>query len=153
MKFCKILIYSLFFNLSHAQTLTGTVQDTLKLPLPNANVIAKPKQPQAKNKFAIANHLGRYRLELEKETDYEVKVSYIGYREQVFHYEHQNPVKTFDFLLKSTGEQLKEIVITHKYEPIVVKKDTVSYKVDAFASGNERKLGEQLEKTICRLNY
>ena len=146
MKFCKILIYSLFFNLSHAQTLTGTVQDTLKLPLPNANVIAKPKQPQAKNKFAIANHLGRYRLELEKETDYEVKVSYIGYREQVFHYEHQNPVKTFDFLLKSTGEQLKEIVITHKYEPIIVKKDTVSYKVDAFASGNERKLGEQLEK-------
>ena len=80
-------------------------------------------------------------------------MSYIGFKEQVFHYEHQNPVKTFDFVLKSTGEQLKEIVITHKYEPIIVKKDTVSYKVDAFASGNERKLGEQLERPTGMLNY
>lgn len=80
---------SLIFSLS-AQTLTGTVQDTLKLPLPNANVIAKPKQAQAKIKFAIADHLGRYRLELDKATDYEVKVSYIGYKEQVFHYEAIN---------------------------------------------------------------
>jgi hypothetical protein len=90
----KIIIFFILFfsNIFYAQTLTGTVQDTLKLPLPNANVIAKPKQPQAKIKFAIADYLGRYRLELEKETDYEVKVSYIGYKEQVFHYEHQNPV-------------------------------------------------------------
>jgi hypothetical protein len=46
------------FNLSYAKTLTGTVQDTLKLPLPNANVIAKPKQEKAKIKFAIADYLG-----------------------------------------------------------------------------------------------
>ena len=59
----KIFFYIIscfLINLSHAQTLTGTVQDTLKLPLPNANVIAKPKQPQGKIKFAIADHLGLF---------------------------------------------------------------------------------------------
>jgi hypothetical protein len=144
----KIIFFIMFFcfQFSYSQTLTGVVQDTLKKPLQNANVIAKPKQATGKIKFAIADYIGRYRLELDKETDYEISVSYIGHKEQTFHFETKNPVKTFDFTLKETGEVLKEVIITHKYEPIVVKKDTVSYTVSAFASGNERKLGDQLEK-------
>jgi len=139
-------IFALTFSLSNAQNLTGTVQDSLKSPLANANVIATPKQEKAKLRFAIADHLGRFRLELDNETDYEIKVSYIGYKEQIFQYEYLNPVSKLDFSLKSKNEQLDEVVITHKFEPIVIKKDTVSYSMDAFTTGNERKLGEQLEK-------
>lgn len=129
-----------------SQNVIGTVQDTLKTPLPNANIIAKPKQEKSKFRFAIADHLGRFKLELEKETDYEIKVSYLGYDEQIINFDHKNPIASLDFILTSKIEQLKEIVINHKYEPITIKKDTVSYRMDAFTSGNERKLGEQLEK-------
>ena len=70
-----------FFSLS--QTLTGTVKDSLGNPLQNANVIAKPLVEKQGLKFAIADHLGRYKLELEKEVPYEVRVSYLGFVEEI----------------------------------------------------------------------
>lgn len=141
-------LFVLFFisAFGYGQNLSGTIKDSLNAPLSNANVIATPKQENGKIKFSIADHLGRYKLELEQETDYEIRVSYIGYEEQVFYFEHLNAVKSKDFYLKSKKLQLTEVVITHKFEPIVIKKDTVSFKVDAFTSGSERKLGEQLQK-------
>ena len=141
-----LLVLFFISAFAYGQNLSGTVKDSLNTPLSNANVIATPKQANGKVKFSIADHLGRYKLELEKETDYEIRVSYIGYEEQVFHFEHLNALKFKDFNLKSKNLQLTEVVITHKFEPIVIKKDTVSFKVDAFTSGNERKLGEQLQK-------
>ena len=136
----------LFFNFSLSQSLSGTVSDTLNNPLENANVIAKPLQEKASFKFAIADHKGRFKLELEKDVQYEIKVSYIGYVEEIFIYEPNSEIKTHDFKLKPTGIDLKEVIINHKYEPIIIKKDTLVYDVKAFASGNERKLKEQLEK-------
>ena len=79
----KFLISILFFfslTYSFSQTLIGTVKDSLNNPLANANVIAKPLLENKGLKFAIADHLGRYKLELEKEVPYEIKVSYIGYK-------------------------------------------------------------------------
>ena len=141
----KFLVF-LGIHFLYSQTLTGVVKDTLDTPLQNANVIAKPLKESAMLKYAIADHLGRYKLQLDKDTPYEIRVSYLGHQPHVLNYPENSELKTYDFILKSTGEQLKEVVITHQYEPVIVKKDTVSYKVDYFTSGNERKLAEQLEK-------
>ncbi|MEW5676706.1 carboxypeptidase-like regulatory domain-containing protein [Flavobacterium enshiense] len=145
----RFLIFALIFPFavfSQSHVLTGTVQDSLNTPLENANVIAKPLQEKANIKFAIADNKGRYKLELEKTVGYEITVSYIGYSDAVFMLPANSEVKEHHFKLKNTGEQLKEIVIKHEYKPIEIKKDTLTYSVKAFASGNERKMKEVLEK-------
>ena len=144
----KILILLLFTTLSFSQsrTITGVVSDDTNKPLESANVIAKPLQEKASLKFAIADNKGRYRLELDKEVKYEITVSYISFIEEVFILEANAVVTTHDFNLKSSGEQLKEIVIKHEFKPIIIKKDTMTFDVKSFANGNERKMKEILEK-------
>ncbi|WP_130734288.1 carboxypeptidase-like regulatory domain-containing protein [Flavobacterium sp. J27] len=144
----KLICYFTFFflNFSFSQTLIGTVKDSLNNPLANANVIAKPLLENKGLKFAIADHLGRYKLELEKEVPYEIKVSYLGYKEVVLKVEANTDLKEHHFVLQESGQQLKEIVIDYEYQPIVVKKDTLIYNVASFANGNERKMKEVLEK-------
>lgn len=142
----RILFFLLFLITSQAQTLTGVISDDFSKPLESANIIAKPLQEKASLKFAIADNKGRYRLELETNVKYEITVSYIGYTEEVLILEPNSSLKTYDFKLKPTGEVLKEIVIKHEYKPIVIKKDTLTYDIKAFANGNERKMKEILEK-------
>ena len=139
-------IFLFTFFSSQAQTLTGVISDDSTKPLESANIIAKPLQEKATLKFAIADNKGRYRLELETNVKYEITVSYIGYTEEVLILEPNSSLKTYDFKLKPTGEVLKEIVIKHEYKPIVIKKDTLTYDIKAFANGNERKMKEILEK-------
>jgi len=142
----RILLFLLFSTLSFSQTLTGVVSDDTNNALESANVIAKPLQDKAQLKFAIADNKGRYRLELDKEVKYEITVSYIGFVEEVLIIEPNSSIVTHDFKLKPTGEQLKEIVIKHEYQPIIIKKDTMTFDVKSFANGNERKMKEVLEK-------
>ncbi|WP_264559998.1 TonB-dependent receptor [Flavobacterium sp. N2270] len=144
LKFLLLLFFLPFFSFS--QTLTGVVQDSVGNPLQNANVIAKPMVENSGLKFAIADHLGRYKLELEKDTPYEVKVSYLGFEEAILNLPANFTIREHIFKLKETGQELKEIVINYDYQPVIVKKDTLIYDVKAFTSGNERKLKEQLEK-------
>lgn len=138
--------FFLLANFLTAQTLTGIVQDTLSQPLENANVIARPLTENASLKFAIADHKGRYKLELDNNVAYEIKVSYIGFKESVLNFEAGSQLTEHNFVLISTGIELNEVIINHKYEPLIIKKDTMVYDVKAFTSGNERKLKEQLEK-------
>lgn len=144
----KTLILSLISSLAYSQThtITGVVSDSINIPLESANIIAKPLQDNALLKFAIADNKGRYRLELENTLQYEVTASYIGFVEEVLNVEPNSSMMSHNFKLKSTGQQLKEIIIKHEYKPIVVKKDTLTFDVKAFANGNERKMKEVLEK-------
>ena len=146
LKLNRILFILLFPLLSFSQPLTGIVQDSIGNPLQNANVIAKPLVENAGRKFSIADHQGRYKLELEKDTPYEVKVSYLGFKEEVLELQANFTIREHIFKLKETGQELKEIVINYDYQPVIVKKDTLIYDVKAFANGNERKMKEVLEK-------
>jgi hypothetical protein len=76
-KYILFLLFSIF-SFSQERTITGIVSDTLKKTLERANVIAKPMNDNAGLKFAIADHLGRFRLVLESNVKYEIKVSNIG---------------------------------------------------------------------------
>ncbi|MCU0350453.1 MAG: carboxypeptidase-like regulatory domain-containing protein, partial [Flavobacterium sp.] len=122
------------------------MKDTTGNPLANANVIAKPLVDNKGLKFAIADNLGRYKLEFEKETPYEVRVSYLGFQEEILNLPANFTQKEHHFKLQESGIALNEIVINYEYKPVIVKKDTLIYDVKAFTTGNERKLKEQLEK-------
>jgi hypothetical protein len=76
----KYFLFFLLFNFmsfSQQRTITGIVSDSLDNPLERANVIAKPLQDNAGLKFAIADHLGRFKLVLENSVKYELKVSFL----------------------------------------------------------------------------
>jgi len=130
---------------SQIKVFTGTVTDSLNIPLENANVLANPSDGGS-FKFAIADHKGRYRIELDKDFDYDISVSYIGYTPEKIFVEKNSELSEHHFKLKNIGVPMKEIIITHKYEPIVIKKDTMIYDVGAYSSGNERKMKEVLDK-------
>lgn len=143
-RYFLLLIPAIAF--SQTLTIIGVVSDSINVPLESANIIAKPLQENAQLKFAIADNKGRYRLELDKDVRYEVTASYISFLEETIIIEPNSAITTHNFRLKSTGQKLKEIVIKHEYKPLVIKKDTLTYDVKAFASGNERKMKEVLEK-------
>ncbi len=144
----RLFLILLYSSISYSQnhTITGVVFDDSNNPLESANIIAKPLQEKATLKFAIADNKGRYKIELESNVKYEITVSYIGFTEEILIIEPNSTLTSYNFKLKSTGEQLKEIVIKHEFKPIVIKKDTLTYDVKAFANGNERKMKEILEK-------
>ncbi|MCW4469265.1 carboxypeptidase-like regulatory domain-containing protein [Flavobacterium sp. MFBS3-15] len=141
-------IFCFCYCTAQAQTLsfTGVVSDTLEMPLENANVIAKPLKEGLQLKFAIADHKGRYRLELEKQVPYEITVSYLGFLDETFLLEPDAAATSHNFLLKPSSENLKEIIIDYEIKPVIVKKDTLVYDIGSFASGNERKMKDILAK-------
>ncbi|MHC0444057.1 outer membrane beta-barrel protein [Flavobacterium sp. 3-218] len=145
----KNIIFFLFSIITTAQThhtITGVVSSNTNVNLELANIIAKPLQEKASLKFAITDHKGRYRLELENGVDYEINASYIGFIDELFVVKSNLENLTHDFILKPSGENLREIVIKHEYKAIEIKKDTLTFNVKSFANGNERKMKEILEK-------
>lgn len=131
---------------SFAQTVSGTVKDDFDQPLENANVIARATDGKKGIKFAMADHLGRYKMEIDAATNYTMTVNYIGYYGDTLQYDYKNPVTEHHFVLEHKGEELKELVIEYDYQPVVVKKDTLIFDVSAFTDGTERKLKDQLQK-------
>ncbi|UPT69286.1 MAG: TonB-dependent receptor family protein [Flavobacterium sp. JAD_PAG50586_2] len=144
--FKYLLLFASFFCSSQTHTIIGVVSDSINIPLESANIIARPLQENEQLKFAIADNKGRYRLELDKGVKYEVTASYISFLEETIIIEPNSSITTHNFRLKPTGQKLKEIVIKHEYKPLIIKKDTLTYDVKAFANGNERKMKEVLEK-------
>lgn len=145
----KFLFFFFFINLlsfSQTKNFTGVISDILNFPLENANIIANPIGANQQLKFAIADNKGRYKLELEANVQYEITVSYIGYTEGILILEPNSPKITHNFKLINTGQILKEITIKHVFQPVEIKKDTMTFNVKSFINGNERKMKEVLEK-------
>lgn len=141
-------IFSLFFiSICFSQTtLSGKILDSNNNPLRSINVIAVPKNSTSNLKFSTANNKGEYTLTLDKNTTYEITVSYLGYHEEKLFFEANSENKIHNFILQPKDNKIEEIVIKHEYKPIEIKKDTVTFNVKSFTNGNERKLKEALEK-------
>ncbi|MBC3845472.1 TonB-dependent receptor [Winogradskyella echinorum] len=144
----KIFLLSVWFSSVHlnSQILTGTVKDSLNNVLQNVNIIAEPIQDDYSLKFAITDHLGRYKLNLEKEVSYKISVSYIGFKKEELQILVDFKKKEYHFVLIVKTETLDEIIIDYKPTPILIKKDTITYKVSQFTNGKEFKMIDILEK-------
>ncbi len=143
----KYIFFSVFFcfNLiliAQSVTLKGVVKDSLQNPLSFANVIAKPKNLAKSMKFAISDEEGRYSLELNKNENYSITVSFVGFEpfsEQML----LTKSRIKNIVLKEAKNQLEEVVIEL---PVTVKEDTIIYNVSKFINGKERKLKNILKK-------
>ena len=143
----KLLLLVIFMTtwMSNAQiTLKGVVKDSIGSPLEMANVIAINKQTKKLDSYGFTDAKGNYKLNLKKNSTYNIKISYIGLKTADISVETKEVNITKDVSLKG-DTTLDEVNITYKM-PVTVKGDTIVYDADSFKSGTEKKLGDVLKK-------
>lgn len=123
----------------------GKISDSIHSPLEYANVLAIPKSVSSELKYSVSDNKGQYILTLNNNSSYEITVSYLGYKSQTITLNTTDQNITKNFILLENPDQLDEVTLNYT-PPVSVKKDTITYKVDAFTTGEERKLREVLKK-------
>jgi len=121
----------------------GIVKDSIGNPLELANVIAINQQTSKLESYGITNDQGRYKLTLEKNTDYKVQVSYIGMKTSDASISTKEADISRDFTLENDNA-LDEIELIYEM-PVTVRGDTLIYNADSFNKGTERKLEDVLK--------
>jgi hypothetical protein len=136
-----------FVQLVQAQkvTITGVVKDSLGVGLDMANVVAINEATKALDGFGITDPNGRYKIIVNANTTYRVKVSYIGFTPK----EYLVTTTLQDFLkdvsLDPQAEALDEVELTYEI-PVTIQGDTIVYNTDSFVSGTEKKLADVIKK-------
>lgn len=146
--FINCLILSLSGNFAYSQSIiSGTVKDTLQKPVPYVNVFLKPQNEDAIVAFATTQENGSYKLTTDKVGAYEITFSSISFKKTTLPLVlEKNKNHTLDIVLKEETFALDEVIINSD-RAVVVKKDTIIFKADAFKKGNEETV-EDLLKNI-----
>ncbi|OBX22509.1 outer membrane receptor protein involved in Fe transport [Gelidibacter algens] len=144
-KISMLLLSAGFSSYAQQIKVSGKVTDTLQNPLAYANILAIPKNDNEDVKFAITEENGSYKLGLSKNQTYNLTVSFLGFtpHTQVLTTTEEDLIQ--NFTLQENLNQLDEVTINYT-PPIVVKKDTITYDVSKFVTGEERKLRDALKK-------
>lgn len=132
---------------AHAQQVkvSGKVTDSIQSPLAYANILAIPESDNESVRFAITEDNGNYNLGLSKNQTYTITVSFLGFTPHSTVLTTKDDDQIQNFVLHENPDQLKEVIINYT-PPIVVKKDTITYDVSKFVTGEERKLRDALKK-------
>ena len=83
------------------------------------------------------------RVSLKKNTDYQIKISFIGFQQIEL---DLNLSEDFEknFVLEEQAEALDEVEIVYEM-PVTITGDTIVYNADSFNTGTEKKLGDVLK--------
>ncbi|MGB5404147.1 MAG: carboxypeptidase-like regulatory domain-containing protein, partial [Robiginitalea sp.] len=121
----------------------GVVKDSLGTPLELANVIAINQETKGMESYGITNDQGVFRLELGKNSTFEIQISYVGMTtfKEVLSTAESNLEKTYTLVSENALDEV-ELVYTM---PVTMKGDTLVYDADSFNTGTERKLEDVLE--------
>ena len=142
----KILSVLLLFSISltYSQVrFEGKISDAFGNNIMGANVIAIEKESKILDGFGISSDTGYFRVSLKKGKEYEIKVSFIGFKEIVF---DLNLTENFEknIILEEQAEALDEVEIVYEM-PVTIKGDTIVYNADSFNTGTEKKLADVLK--------
>ena len=138
------ILLLLVFNLSYSQVnFQGIIKDSDGNIITGANVIAIEKESKILDGFGISNDSGFFRLNLKKDLDYEIKISFIGFKEEIFDLKISENLEK-DFILEEQAEALDEVEIVYEM-PVTIKGDTIVYNADSFNTGSEKKLADVLK--------
>ena len=143
----KLLLLAIFMvtMFTSAQVkLTGIVKDSIGEPLEMANILAINKVTKKMASYGFSDAKGRFKLDLERNGTFNVKISYVGMKSVDFTVE----TKSSDIEKNITldyDDSLEGINIVSKM-PVTIKGDTIVYNADSFKNGSERKLEDVLKK-------
>lgn len=143
----KLLLLTIFMvtMISNAQiNFKGVVKDSIGEPLEMANVIALDTVAKSIASYGFTDAKGNYKLDLKKNTVYNIKISYVGYKEISEFVKTKDANITKNYTMYEDN-MLDGINIVSKM-PVTVKGDTIIYNADSFKNGSERKLEDVLKK-------
>ncbi|WP_348799868.1 carboxypeptidase-like regulatory domain-containing protein [Flavobacterium adhaerens] len=123
----------------------GTVTDNTNKPLEMANVMAVNTETKTMDSYAITNDKGKFVLNLKPNSNYSIKLSFLGMRNKEFTLVTTAQNITQSIVMDSGGIELEGIEIVREM-PVSIKGDTIVYNADSFKSGTERKLEDVLKK-------
>lgn len=146
MKKNLLLLFLFLTTINFAQNIRfeGTVKDSTGVALEMANVMAINNTTKAMDAYAITNDQGKYQLNLNANTPYILKFSYIGYEAQEKQVTTSDKTMNYNVILKE-GNLLKEVELIYEM-PVSISGDTIIYNADSFTNGTERKLEDVLKK-------
>ncbi len=122
----------------------GIVKDSLGFPLEMANVIALDTVAKRIASYGFTDAKGNFKLDLKINTTYNIKISYIGFKEISAFLKTKITNMSKDYTMLEDS-MLDGIEIISKM-PITIKGDTIIYNADSFKNGSERKLKDILAK-------
>lgn len=144
----KKIVFLLIVHISIATysqiKLQGTVTNLENEPLEMANIVAVNSQTKSVDSYGFTNSKGKYQLSLKKNTNYSLKVSYVGMKTASLTIITQQIDLKKNIVLENDNS-LEEVNITYKM-PVTIKGDTIVYNADSFTSGREKKLEDVLKK-------
>ena len=144
MKKYIIILYLLISSMTFSQIkMSGKVTDSLGTPLELANIILIDSESNTLETFAMSDNQGVYKLNLKKNNNYNLQVSYIGMATFSQTFKSGETDISKDFLLRPDN-QLDAVELTYEM-PVVVSGDTLVYDADSFKTGTERKLEDVLK--------
>jgi len=145
----KILIFFFLFctswSFSQSIKMDGVVQDSLKIPLEMANVMAIDLDTKAMDSYGITNDKGKFQLTLKPNSTYVIKISFIGFKSKELTIVTQNENINKTIILEEGGIELEGVEIVNEM-PVSIKGDTIVYNADSFTTGTERKIEDILKK-------
>ncbi|QXP60804.1 hypothetical protein [Olleya sp. HaHaR_3_96] len=130
------------------QTLKGTITDKNNIPISVANILIK-KDSLTISEYTLPS-AGVYEISLKK--DYLdkiiIEVDAYGYKKQqkIITNPERTKFYTVNFTLEDYEESLEEVIITAPKKAITIKKDTISYNLSSYLSGEEVKVKDILKK-------
>ena len=139
----KYILLLLFPYLIFSQVnISGEITDQTGYPIMGANIIAVNNETQILDGFGISNDNGYFNLNLKKETEFNIKITFIGYKPIELNISLSDDLVK-DFVLEEQAEALDEVELVYEM-PVEIKGDTIVYSADAFNTGTEKKLSDVL---------
>ncbi len=133
--------------LAQSRQITGQVlDDSLRTPLPFANISFVPVEEGATLRFAMTDQQGRFRFKASGAAGLRMTTTYLGYQSTSI----TLPAGTKDTILKITLRlqplDLAMVEVKDRAPPVVVRGDTVTYQADAFREVFDWKLQDLLRR-------
>ncbi len=146
----KNKIFYLFFlasNICLSQTtIRGVVTDSTNQAIPFANVVLKRGSISILS-YTLSNDKGVYTLSTTERGSLLLVFSSLGYEPKtiLIEIDSTNTKKIINAKLKEKLYELNEVIIMEE-KPIFIKKDTIVFDAQAFATGNEQVVEDLLKK-------
>ena len=139
-------VLGLTFMVNAQQTMvTGVISDSLGSPMEQANVMAFNLTDSTVSAFGFTDANGKFSLKLPSNYSYNIKCSFLGFETHEEKFVTDGQPLNFFITLKESSFNLKGVEIVQSF-PVIITGDTITYSTDAFTNGQERKLGDVLNK-------
>lgn len=135
----------LFCN-AQEESITGIVIDQFSNPVSKVLIVLKKKDSTTVIKTGLTNENGVFILENLKKQPYFISTRHLAFENKELLISDNNFKEYVRITVENRIEELKDVVIKSKPQPLKKKKDTTTYNLLDYIDSNDRKLKDLIEK-------